>query len=169
MDDPFVYDWTRFVRRIPVTAERQAIYDAWATRKGLESWFLRKAEFRAPNGKALDGLQFAKAGDNYEWLWHGWSDDVVERGEVLEADGKDHFRFSFGKAGIVDVEIKTEGKETIVELTQESIPTDEPSKAMFHLGCSTGWTFYLANLKSILEGGLDLRNKNENLKNLVNS
>jgi hypothetical protein len=33
----------------------------------------------------------------------------------------------------------------------------------------TGWTFYLANLKSVLEGGLDLRNKNARLQRLVNA
>ena len=30
---------------------------------------------------------------------------------------------------------------------------DDASRANYHLGCLTGWTFYLANLKSILEGG----------------
>jgi hypothetical protein len=30
--------------------------------------------------------------------------------------------------------------------------------------CQLGWTFYLANLKSVIEGGVDLRNKNVDLK-----
>jgi hypothetical protein len=37
------------------------------------------------------------------------------------------------------------------------------------MGCLGGWTFYLANLKSYLEGGVDLRNKNLALNNMVNS
>jgi hypothetical protein len=32
-----------------------------------------------------------------------------------------------------------------------------------------GWVFYLANLKSFPEGGIDLRNKNEKLKSVINS
>jgi hypothetical protein len=57
----------------------------------------------------------------------------------------------------------------IIQLTQENIPTDEESKINFYLGCQTGWTFYLTNLKSIFEGGKDLRNKNEGLTNMLNS
>lgn len=37
------------------------------------------------------------------------------------------------------------------------------------LAVSVAGTFYLANLKSILEGGVDLRNKNEALKKMLNS
>jgi hypothetical protein len=37
------------------------------------------------------------------------------------------------------------------------------------VGCGEGWTFYLTNLKSILEGGVDLRNKEMKLKNVINS
>ncbi len=57
----------------------------------------------------------------------------------------------------------------IVELSQEQIPTDERHKALYHVGCLEGWTFYLANLKSYLDGGLDLRNKNANIARVVNA
>jgi len=57
----------------------------------------------------------------------------------------------------------------VVELWQENIPGDEDSKVNLHMGCTKGWTFYLTNLKSILEGGIDLRNKNISLKNVVNA
>jgi hypothetical protein len=56
-----------------------------------------------------------------------------------------------------------------VELVQEEIPTDENGKQIFHLGCKSGWTFYLANLKSIFEGGIDLRNRNTKLQDVLNS
>jgi len=36
------------------------------------------------------------------------------------------------------------------------------------LGCASGWAFYLVNLKSIYEGGLDLRNKTPALKHMLN-
>jgi len=46
-----------------------------------------------------------------------------------------------------------------VELIQENIPEDaDPSKNLF-VQCQVGWTFYMANLKSVIEGGIDLRNK----------
>lgn len=78
-------------------------------------------------------------------------------------------KFSFGEAGIVSVAIINEEGENIVELTQEEIPIDEEAKINYHMGCSEGWAFYLVNLKSILEGGIDLRNKDLRLKRVVNS
>jgi hypothetical protein len=57
----------------------------------------------------------------------------------------------------------------IVELVQDNISTDEKGKELWHVGCKTGWTFYLANMKSMFEGGIDLRNKNEQLQEMMNS
>ncbi len=57
----------------------------------------------------------------------------------------------------------------MVELTQKNIPTDDESKQDIRLGCDSGWSFFLVNLKSIYEGGLDLRNKNADLKRMINS
>lgn len=169
METNDTYDWSRFVKRIAVTASISTVYDAWTTRRGIESWFLRKGEFKSPDGNLLDSNENFTAKDTYEWLWHGWGDETVERGEILEANGKDYFRFVFGVEGIVSVRIFLEENETMVELTQENIPTNEAGKVKYHLGCSIGWTHYLTNLKSVLEGGLDLRNRNIKLKNVVNS
>ena len=55
------------------------------------------------------------------------------------------------------------------ESKQYNIPTDETGKTDYHIGCREGWVFYLANLKSIQEGGIDLRNKNPGIKKVINS
>jgi len=57
----------------------------------------------------------------------------------------------------------------MVELTQSQIPLDDHSRMSYYVGCTRGWTFYLANLKSILEGGIDLRNKNNKLLHVINT
>ena len=163
------HDWSKFTLRIPVNANRDSLYRSWATQEGLEKWFLRKAAFKKPAGELVERNAFIETGDTYEWLWHGYGDDTVERGAILEANGNDSLKFSFGKAGNVTVTIKEEGGETLVELVQDEIPTDEQGKEYYHLGCSKGWTFYLANLKSIVEGGLDLRNRSLELKDVVSS
>ena len=59
--------------------------------------------------------------------------------------------------------------QTLVELTQVEIPLDKESKRNIRLGCAFGWTFYLLNLKSVIEGGLDLRNKDMELIGVVNN
>ena len=53
--------------------------------------------------------------------------------------------------------------------TKFVLKINEKGKVQYHMGCLGGWTFYLANLKSYLEGGVDLRNKNLALNNMVNS
>ena len=163
------YDWSRFVVRIAINEPADKLYHAWATREGMEYWFLRLSEYKKPDGTIRGNKEYVEKGDTYKWLWHGWPDDTVEHGTILDCNGKDFFKFSFGKAGNCAVTIKKEEGEMIVELVQDNIPTDEQGMHYWHLGCKTGWTFYLANLKSLYEGGIDLRNKNEKLQQVLNS
>ena len=163
------YDWTTFTKRIPVNASFEIIYQAWTKPAELEKWFLRKANFKTESNQIRNSNERIEQNDNYEWMWYGYDDNTVERGTVLGLNGKDFLKFSFGKAREVSVFIKEEERNNIVEIVQENIPTDEQSKIYYHLGCSEGWTFYLANLKSILEGGIDLRNRNEKLNRAINS
>jgi hypothetical protein len=163
------YDWTRFIVRIDVNAPIDKLYNAWATRKGMEHWFLRLSEYKKPDGSLVGNDEPVKKGDAYKWLWHGYPDDTSEFGEILDCNGRDLFKFSFGKAGNCTVKIYPEQNTTIVELVQDNVPDDDKGKHNWHLGCKTGWTFYLANLKSLYEGGVDLRNKNEKLQRMINS
>jgi uncharacterized protein YndB with AHSA1/START domain len=162
-------DWTSFTVRVPVNASTEKLYSCWATREGMEYWFLRMSEYKSADGKERALTEQVLPGDSYTWLWHGWPDETVEHGEILECNGSDYLKFSFGKAGNCSVFIKMEGGQQLVELVQENIPDDEQGRHYWHLGCKTGWTFYLANLKSLLEGGIDLRNRNAELKNVINS
>jgi uncharacterized protein YndB with AHSA1/START domain len=162
------YTWSSFTTRINVHAPIDKLYSMWATKSGIESWFLRMSEYKRANVVLQIDEEVIK-GDTYCWRWHGWSDDVTEEGNILDCNGRDFFKFSFGKAGDCTVVIKEELGYTIVELTQENIPDDDQGKHYWHVGCKTGWTFYLANLKSICEGGVDFRNKDERLKNMLNA
>lgn len=163
------FDWKMFTVRVPVAASIEKLYWCWATREGIEYWFLRMSDYKKPDGTQRGNDEYAQKGDIYSWRWYGWSDEVTEHGEILECNGKDFFKFSFGNAGNCAVTIKTENGKTLVELVQDEIPDDEHGRQYYQLGCKTGWTFYLANLKSLLEGGIDLRNRDERLKNVVNS
>ena len=164
------YDWSRFTQRIHVKAPIEKLYAAFATRSGMESWFLRLCEYKHADGSLLANDDFITTGDIYTWLWHGYPDSTDEKGEFLNANGKDELQFVFGKTGTVTVKISpAENGSNLVELTQKNIPTDDNGKSQYHVGCSTGWVFYLANLKSIMEGGIDLRNKNEKLQGVLNS
>jgi uncharacterized protein YndB with AHSA1/START domain len=154
--------WTSFSQKIKIKATVKEVYDAWTTQESLEKWFLRLAEFKTSDGKLKSINAAIQKGDVYHWRWHGHPDSVEERGTILEANGKDKVKFEFGKAGIVSVLLSEEKGETLLEIKQEEIPTDDESKLNYYVGCSTGWTFFRANLKSFLEGGIDLRNKTSN-------
>ncbi len=163
------HDWGSFKLRLPVKADTASIYQAWTTRDNLENWFLRKAEFTKQDGNKRNRNSAVEVNDTYEWMWHGYGDDAMEKGKIMQANGKDFLQFSFGKAGNVSVAIKEEAGESMIEVLQDEIPTDEKGKVNYHLGCTKGWLFYLANLKSILEGGIDLRNKKMELTDVINS
>ena len=162
-------DWSKFSQKIYINVPMQRVYAAWTTRENLESWFLRKAEFKTPDGMIRENNSPIKIGDTYLWLWHGHPDSTTETGVVTEANVRDRFAFVFGKAGVVTVQLTDHGGVTEMTLTQDHIPTDEDGMWNFHVGCSTGWAFYHGNIKSVLEGGLDLRNKNPAYTNVINS
>ena len=163
------YTWSSFVTRINVNAPIEKLYALLATSIGMEYWFLRMSEYKKPDGNLRAGDEPAQRGDTYRWRWYGWSDDVTEEGTILDCNGNNLFKFSFGKAGDCTVQIKNEKGYTMVELTQENIPDDDQGKHYWYVGCKTGWTFYLTNLKSLCEGGIDLRNKDEQLQHVINS
>jgi uncharacterized protein YndB with AHSA1/START domain len=161
------FDWTKFTRKVAIEANIQTLYDAWAIPSELERWFLSDASFLNIEGKVKDKTQRIKAGDSYRWQWYLW--DATETGNITKANGKDHLQFSFASTCLVDVHFELYEKGTIVSLTQSLIPTDDESKQNIRLGCDQGWSFYLVNLKSVYQGGLDLRNKDPKLKPMLNN
>jgi uncharacterized protein YndB with AHSA1/START domain len=156
-------NWNEFTVRGSFKASVEEVYKRWATQEGIESWFLRSSVFKTPAGQERARTGFAQADDTFAWLWHGYDDDVVEHRKVLAANGKDFFEFTFTGDCVVSVSIYPKGEITIVELKQDLIPDDDNSETNLFVHCQIGWTFYLANLKSVLEGGVDLRNKNPEL------
>lgn len=161
--------WSSFTKRITILADPAEIYRAWATPAGLESWFLREAIFQNTQHTRRGPREFIQPRDHYTWLWYGHPDNVVENNQLLEANGSDLLRFGFTGDTIVTVKIIEEQNTPIVELTQTGIPFAENPNLNLYIGCGEGWTFYLANLKSLLEGGVDLRNKHVGIKQVINS
>jgi len=161
------FDWTKFTRKIAVKASLSTLYKAWATSSEIEKWFLSNASFFNKEGKKINPDQAVEKDFSYEWRWFLYDD--AETGKITEANGTDFLQFTFAGNCLVDIKLTQENGYVLVELTQKNIPTDENSKRDIRLGCHTGWSFYLINLKSVYEGGLDLRNKDENTYPMVNN
>ncbi len=162
-------NWNEFEIRIAVNAPIPSVYACWATSGGIERWFLRKAVFTARNGtRRLAGEPYER-GDRYHWLWHAYGDDVFEANRILAANGDDFVQFEFTGRCAVSVRLEHTQALTMVTLRQERIPDDpDPTTSLF-VNCQLGWTFYLTNLKSVLEGGLDLRNREAGLMPVLNA
>lgn len=162
------YDWSRFVLRIPIKGTAEELYGAFVTPAALESWFLREATFlKKSNGKPRDPDERIMKGDQYTFRWHGWPDSVMENGIVLEQTGS-RLRFTFTGNCVVTVKLLKLPQTYLVELMQENIPTDDASKVRFHYQGAAGWLFFLTNLKSIMEGGIDLRNRDLAVGGVIN-
>lgn len=159
--------WSSFRLRVNVNCKPEEVYQRWATPAGLESWFLRDAGFTDANGNPRGKDELLQEGDTYQWLWHGYPDSVMESGKVIKANGKDQFVFTFSLESPVTISVYQEAGETIVQLVESNLPTDNETVFKHYVGDSKGWIFYLTNLKSVLEGGLDLRNKKEELVDVI--
>lgn len=161
------FDWTSFTKKIAIKAPLADIYGAWTKAAELEKWFLKQVIFTDATGIVIDQKHPVSAGCNYDWLWYLYQDKMT--GQIKKANGKDFLQFNFEGECLVDVNLTEEADYTIVELRQHDIPTDDYSKQYIRLGCASGWAFYLVNLKSVYEGGLDLRNKEAKLQPMINN
>ncbi|NMH27825.1 SRPBCC family protein [Flavobacterium silvaticum] len=160
------FDWTRFTLKIAIDVPVKTLFAAWTQSTEVEKWFLEKCLF-SNDGKVLESTENVVSGSDYEWKWFVYPE--IEKGKILAADEPDIVSFTFAGDCIVEVKFHREHGQTIVELTQSNIPADDVSKKNIRLGCHDGWSFYLFNLKSVYEGGIDLRNKDERFGLLLNN
>ena len=161
------FDWTTFTKRIEIKSSLTEIYNAWTKADEIEKWFLSSANFYNQDKKIVDKNINIEKDFSYEWSWYLY--DTIEKGKITNANSRDFLQFTFVGECHVDITLSTQDDYVIVELTQKNIPTDDISKQGIRLGCDSGWSFYLVNLKSVYEGGLDLRNKDPKFKRMLNN
>jgi uncharacterized protein YndB with AHSA1/START domain len=135
------FDWTQFTQRVAVAAPVEKVFQMWTEPAQLRSWFLADAK-----------IDLKKGGD-YEWKWLA---GVKEKGKVLSVKKPSKLSFTFA-GSVCDITFKKDKRGAMVILHQHGIPETERGKYDVYLNCSCGWTFYLTNLKTFLEYGIDLR------------
>lgn len=161
------FNWSEFSKRVLINSDLKSVYESWSKSENLEKWFLSKANFISNEGDVISSSTSVNENCKYKWSW--FSQNHSEEGIVYQANGIDFLEFSFAGNCRVQVNLSKVNDQILVELTQKEIPLDSASKQNIRLGCALGWTFYLINLKSVLEGGLDLRNKDSELIGVVNN
>ncbi len=138
------FDWSQFTQRVAVAAPVEKVFQMWTDPAQLRSWFLADAK-----------IDLKKGGD-FEWKWIA---GVKEKGKVLSVKKPSKLSFTFA-GSVCEVTFKKDKRGSLVILHQHNIPETEKGKFDVHLNCSCGWTFYLTNLKTYLEYGIDLRETN---------
>lgn len=138
------FDWSQFTQRVAVAAPVEKVFQMWTDPVQLRSWFLADAKIDL------------KKGGEFEWKWLA---GVKEKGRVLSVKKPSKLSFTFA-GSVCDVTFKKDKRGSLVILHQHNIPRTEKGKFDVHLNCSCGWTFYLTNLKTYLEYGIDLRETN---------
>ena len=137
------YNWKEFTLKVAVKASPQKVFKMWSDPKEICKWFLATAE-----------IDLHKGG-SYGWTWVAGG---REKGKILNVRKPSSLSFTFAGCKC-DIKIKKDKRGALVILRQYGIPTDENNKVWTHMGCSLGWSFYLANLKAYLEHGIDLRER----------
>src|SRR2546423_8195313 len=99
---------SKFCKRISIRASPEQVFEAWNSTEGLESWFLRRAEFKKPDGSVRKRNEPIEKDDTYHWLWYGYGDEVFEKRKVLDSNGKDNLSIVFTADCVVTVHVKTE-------------------------------------------------------------
>lgn len=136
-------------RSLFVRAERGAVYDLFATKKGLESWFPTKAEVGA------------KPGDPYRLLFSGpeHAEPVRIDGRLLEAKKGERLAFlwrsgarpSKARPTIVTVDFAEAPGGTRVTLVESGFG-EGPEWDAHYLENSEGWASELDKIFPVLEG-----------------
>lgn len=156
------YDWTAFSKTVFIAAAREDVFRAWATPGGIVRWFIAEAAYSAPDGTRRGEDEIVAAGDAYHWQWH---QPVSIAGEVLAVAPNTEFVFTFGEqeagSGLwhrVTVRFSdVEDGVTRVDLIQDNMLDTPDSHVQWYLSCNLGWSFFMTNLKALLEHGVDLR------------
>jgi uncharacterized protein YndB with AHSA1/START domain len=168
------FDWSEFRLGVYIRTTPEALYDLWTTSSGLTCWFLRSAAFaqsagppRADDRDAAppppfeslpprDDGERCRKNDRYRWEWH-YNGGIIGEHWILATRAPTKIVFGFGDRMAVEVLIRKHGELCEVDLRQYNIPTTPRGRTDLHMGCRVAWTFFLTNLKSVAEGGHDLR------------
>lgn len=157
----FSYDWTQFEREVFIQSDLSTVFQAWAKPGEITQWFIATATVTSANNHPRPKDEFVQAGDQYQWHWH---QDLQAKGIILEVVENERLQFTFGDGEpgsnekiIVTVNFNDLGDTTSVILKQENLPDNEQGHVHWHMGCNMGWSFFMTNLKALLEHGVDLR------------
>ena len=155
------YSWKEFTVREYVPTDVETAFNYWAKANKIIQWFIRKAEYTSNEGKEREGDEIIQTGDSYKWVF---GSELTMNGTILEIDKNRLIRFTFGKKEPesdeyvqVKVTFKEKNGQTRITVFQNNIADSPFGQVTYNLSCVLGWSYYMTNLRSIIESGYDLR------------
>ncbi|MBT4098114.1 MAG: SRPBCC domain-containing protein [Gemmatimonadetes bacterium] len=137
------YDWSRFEITFFYYAPLEKVYRAWATPAGMESFYIKECRTAGPKDELVS------AGEQYLFRY---VQPFEHDGSFLRVEENKSLAFTFGSMQ-VNVSFEAIDAGTKVVLCQSGIE----DQVMSHMNCRSCWLYFMTNLKSVLEHGLDLR------------
>jgi uncharacterized protein YndB with AHSA1/START domain len=127
------------------------VFAALTDPKQLSRWFVEKATISPQKGKS------------FEFTWRG---GYTLKGKVTEVGAQRRLgldwndRFDGGKTFETHVRfvLRKNGRGTVLTLTHRGFKSGKKWVVLYG-AIQSGWAFYMANLRSVLEHGTDLRSK----------
>ena len=157
----FNFDWTQFKREVFIQADLPTLFQAWTKPGEITKWFIASAIVTTASHHPRPKDEIMQVGDQYHWQWH---QDLQAKGTILEVVENERLQFTFGDSEpdpdekiVVTVTFNDLGDTTSVVLQQENLPDSEQGHVQWYMGCNMGWSFFMTNLKALLEHGVDLR------------
>jgi uncharacterized protein YndB with AHSA1/START domain len=148
-------DWTAFDLYVAIDAKPSTIMSAWSTINGMESFFVQMMRITGPDGAELEPGAEARPGDRFVWRWHNGR---RVSGEYLQPTTKNEVQFTFvdSKISVMAQPYKT---GSLLRLRQYDIPDTEEARMHIYNNCRAAWVYFLTVLKTLLEHGIDGRDK----------
>lgn len=149
------YDWSQFHVHMYYLAPLEEVFRRFATAVGLESFYIARAEHQATDGSPRGRDEVVRPGDTYHW---SYVHDFAHGGTFLEVQANRLVRFTFGDMTVA-VRFRAVEDATEVALHQTGCATEDPERAWQHVNCRSCWVYFLTNLRSVLAGDVDLRDR----------
>jgi uncharacterized protein YndB with AHSA1/START domain len=148
-------DWTCFHLYVAIDAPVESLFNAWATSGGMESFFVEMMVIRNADGKLLEPGETTSIGCGYTWRWDS---GALVTGEFLDVIRNREVSFTFGESK-VRIRIHPQQSGNILELCQYDMEDTEENRMHLHTNCRAAWVYFLTVLKTLLEQGIDGRDR----------
>lgn len=154
-----------FTHGIYLNAPVDKVFKFIATPSGITKWFIGKAKYYYKDLNIRFGDEIIQKGDSYLWTW--LNKDLELKGIITDSSDQGLFQFTFSPLYIVTIKLTSENNKTKLTLRQEYQKSAVKEEFNF-INCCVCWAFFLTNLKSVIEHGIDLRETEADDEMLVN-